>query len=195
MTPKQIERTKKKIAGIKRALAAERRMFGGYMDSRGLRYMPPKLFIQLEDFKGGLTYLRWFNKNFSDDIGFPDFLFGQTLILFKCGKLKDAAPMAFRTFCSNPYLFDKFFGKPIMPADIWHGSNAMEPEYLQRLDYASTQPALTDFSEWLEKVTSSAVFQERATKVLEVYKKLNAETDHEMRYYLLLQVRQLEKSS
>jgi hypothetical protein len=102
VTPKQIERVKTKIADIKRILAAEKKKFGGYDDSRGLRYLPTKYFIQLGDFGGGLTYLKWFDKNFPGDSGFPEFLFERTIILFKTGKTKDAAQNAFRTFCANP---------------------------------------------------------------------------------------------
>ncbi|UFH57660.1 hypothetical protein [Spirosoma sp. KNUC1025] len=53
MTPKQIQRLEKKIAAIKRALAAEKRKFGGYDDSRGLRYLPTRYYLQLGDIKGG----------------------------------------------------------------------------------------------------------------------------------------------
>lgn len=62
MTPKQTQRLSKKIADIKRALAAEKRRFGGYDDSRGLRYLPTRYYIQLADYKGGLSYTRWFAK-------------------------------------------------------------------------------------------------------------------------------------
>src|SRR6266542_3206172 len=83
MTPRQTERIKKKVADIKRTLANEKKKLGGYDDSRGLRYLPTKFFIQLQDFQSGLTYTKWFQNNFLDDIGFPDFLFEWTIILFK----------------------------------------------------------------------------------------------------------------
>ena len=85
MTPKQSQRLIKKIADIKRALAAEKRKFGGYDDSRGLRYLPTRYYLQLADYKGGLAYTRWFAKTFPDDIGFPDFLFEWAVLLFKVG--------------------------------------------------------------------------------------------------------------
>ena len=115
MTPKQTERLRKRIMAIRRTLAAEKRKFGCYDDGRGLRYLPTKYYIQLADYKGGLTYTRWFQKNFPDDCGFPDFLFEWTILLFKTGKHKDAEEKAFQTFCSNTYLFDHFFGKPVVP--------------------------------------------------------------------------------
>jgi hypothetical protein len=114
MTPKQTERLKKKITDIKRTLANKKRKFGSYDDSRGLRYLPPKFFIQLQDFQSGLTYTKWFQENFPDDIGFPEFLLEWTIVLFKTGKLKNAEKKVFQTFCSNTYLFDKFFDRQII---------------------------------------------------------------------------------
>lgn len=193
MTPKQIERTKKKIADIKRKLAAEKRKFGCYDDSRGLRYLPTKYFIQLGDYADGLTYFKWFNKNFPDDSGFPEFLFEWTIILFKTGKIKEAQQKAFQTFCSNPYWFDKFFGRAITPIDMWHNSNVTRPEYTKALEYSSTQPELTDFSSWLDSIISTPDFCNRSKQYIDIYKRLKTETDNEVRYYLLRQVFQLKQ--
>jgi hypothetical protein len=51
----QTEKIKKKIADIKHILAAEKRKFGAYDGSRGLRYFPASYFVQLGDYKGGLA--------------------------------------------------------------------------------------------------------------------------------------------
>lgn len=193
MTPKQIERTKKKIADIRRTLAAEKRKFGCYDDSRGLRYIPTKYFIQLTDYDGGLTYLRWFDKNFPDDSGFPEFLFEWTIILFKTGKTKEGEQKAFQTFCSNPYWFDKYFGRPIAPYDMWHYSSLTKPDYTETLEYSSIQPDFKDFSVWLEKLISTEDFINRSNKYVEIYRKLKSETDKEMRHYLVEQAFQLEQ--
>lgn len=181
MTPKQIERLRAKISHIKRTLAAEKRKFGCYDDSRGLRYLPAKYFVQLQDYKGGMTYLRWFNKNFPDDSGFPDFLFEWTLILFKCDKTKEAAKKAFETFCANTYLFDKFFGRPVIAVDKWEGSNLQVPGFTEYFDYSSEQPELTDFSEWLQKLISANDFKSRCDKYVHIQKRLRTESDREAR--------------
>jgi len=194
VTPKQIERAKKKIAEIKRRLAAEKRKFGCYDDSRGLRYLPTKYFIQLNDFGGGLTYLKWFYKHFPDDSGFPEFLFELTIILFKTGKTKEAEQKAFQTFCSNPYWFDKFFGRPITPLNIWHSSNLTSPEYAEAIEYSSGDSDLADFSEWLNELTSSNDFTSRINKYVDIYRRLKTETDKEVRHYLVQQAYQLEQA-
>lgn len=194
MTPKQAERLQAKISNIKRTLAAEKRKFGCYDDSRGLRYSPTKYFIQLQDYKGGLTYLRWFSKNFPDDGGFPDFLFEWTIILFKCGKTKEAARKAFETFCVNTYLFDKFFGRPITPVDKWEGSNLEAPGYAEYLDYSSGQPELADFGEWLDNLIATDDFKSRCDKYIDIHMRLKTENDRETRSYLIMQARQLEET-
>ena len=194
MTKKQIERAKKKIADIKRTLAAEKRKFGWYDDGRGLRYLPTKYFIQLADYSGGLTYTKWFDKNFPDDSGFPEFLFEWTIILFKTGKTKEAEKKAFQTFCSNPYWFDKFFGRPIMPLDMWHSSNLTRPDYTEALEYSNGQADLADFSHWLDSFVSTDDFINRSTKYVDIYKRLKTETDKEMRHYLVRQAFQLEQT-
>ncbi len=172
MTPKQAERLRAKISGIKRALAGEKRKFGGYDDSRGIRYLPTKYFIELGDYKGGLTYLRWFSKNFPDDSGFPDFLFEWTILLFKCGKTREATKKAFETFCANTYLINQFFGKPIQPVEKVEGSNLEVPAFTEYFIYSSAQPELADFSEWLENLIATEDFKNRCDKYIDIQKRL-----------------------
>ena len=81
MTDKQKEKIRDKIKKVKQTLAAEKRKFGGFDDSRGLRFVPMGLYVKIGDFDSGLKYLKWFKKNFPNDIGFPEFLFGNTATL------------------------------------------------------------------------------------------------------------------
>lgn len=155
--------------------------------------MPTKYFIKLSDFKGGQTYLKWFDKTFPDDCGFPDFLFEWTVILFKCGKTKEAEKKAFETFCSNTYLFDKFFSRPITQIDKREGSNLEGPDFTQYFDYLSEDPTLADFSEWLKNLIASEAFKNRSDKYVDIYKRLKHETDSEKRHYLNMQARQIEE--
>lgn len=197
MTPKQAERLKKKITSVKQKLAAEKRQYGCYDDSRGLRYLPTRYFIQIADYSGGLKYLHWFDKNFPDDGGFPEFLFESTIILFKTGKIKEAEKKAFQTFCANPYWLNKFFGRPMELLDMWHGSNTTTIEYTDALEHTHQQAALSDFAEWLGKLISTSGFMERSAEYIDINKRLKTETDKEIRYYLVrraFQLRQVELS-
>ncbi|MBW8331836.1 MAG: hypothetical protein K0M40_07440 [Prolixibacteraceae bacterium] len=192
MTPKQIERIQTKIKKIRSALTEEKRIYGGFHDGRGLRYESLELYIKIQDFKGGLNYTRWFDKNFSDDIGSPIFLFEWTIILFKNARLKDAESKALEAYFSNSYLFDKFFGRPIMPIEKYEYSNFDIPEFTDYLAYSKNQTELSDFGDWLADFEKSERFEKIKAKFLEINKRLKTETDIETRGLLLQQLRQLE---
>ena len=49
-----------KIKKYRGALAAERIRFGWFDDSGGRRYKILELYINIDDYKGALVYLRWF---------------------------------------------------------------------------------------------------------------------------------------
>lgn len=96
-------------------------------------------------------------------------------------------------FCSNTYLFDKFFGRPITPVDKWEGSNLAVAGFTEYLDYSSRQEELADFSVWLDKLISTEHFINRSNKYIDIYKRLKTEKDKETRHYLVMQA-QLEQS-
>ena len=179
---------------IKKTLAADKRKYGVYDDSRGLRYLPPSLYIRLEDYSGGLKYLKWFGRNFPDDIGMPDFLFEWSILLFKANKFKEAEGKLYQTFFSNTYLLDSFLGKPVVPIDKWEGSNLGSPGYLQYLEYNRDDPALSDFSAWVETLTNTEVFKKISDEYTVLHKRLKFEKDEELRGYLLARIRQMGNS-
>ena len=161
MTPKQEERIRNKIARIRKELAADKKRCGGfYDDSRGLRYLPPELFVKLRDYKGGLRYLRWFHRTFPDDIGYPIFLFEWTLILFKTGNFKEAENKALQTLSANNYLFDKFLGNELVMIKKREYSNWDTAELAEYLQYSKSDPEFEDFGEWLENFQNTATYVE-----------------------------------
>lgn len=196
MTPRQQERIKNKIKKIKAALAADKKRWGGfYHDGQGLRYSPPRLYIQLGDFSNGLRYLNWFNKNFPDDSGYPEFLFEWTVILFKTGRRKDAEKKAFQTFTSNTYLLDKFLERPVIPLDKWEGSNLEVIDFvMDHFDYNLKQENLSGFSEWLDEFTKTERFISLAAKYIDIQKRLKNEKDMETREYLVMHAYQLKNT-
>ncbi|MEZ4773222.1 MAG: hypothetical protein R3D00_08565 [Bacteroidia bacterium] len=192
MTEKQIARVREKIKKIRAALAAEKRMYGGYDDSRGLRYAPPELYLKIGDYSGALTYFRWFHKNFPDDVCYPEFLFIWTIILFKTGKIKDAEKKAIKTYFGNTYVFDKFFGNPIVPIDKYEYSNLDQPSYTEYFHLSSTQPELAGFSEWLAVFIRSERFQQLSSKFIALNIQLKTVQEYEKRRQLLTEIRMLE---
>ena len=170
MTDKQIERVKAKIVKFKKALAADKKYWGGqYHDGQGIRYMLPEQFIKIKDYKGGLRYINWFDKNFPDDSGYPIFLFECSYIFYKCDKLIEAENKAHHTFFSNTYLFDKFLGKEPLRLDKNESSNWEYECLVDNFAYSSMgHQEFIEFASWLEKVLSSRRFLDKANKFIEI---------------------------
>ena len=185
MTDEQKLRLQAKIKRIRGALAYEKRQIGCYDDSRGLRYLPTELYLKLQDYKGGLVYLRWFAKNFSDDAGFPEFLFEWSVILFMNGKIKDAERKAVETYFRNTYVFDKFFGRPITSIEKSEYSNIDVPEYTEYFKYSFKQQELAAFAKWLREFEQSEKFKSVSERFIKAMIRLKTEKDPEMRHYLV----------
>ncbi|MBL0072445.1 MAG: hypothetical protein IPP34_11815 [Bacteroidetes bacterium] len=174
MTEQQVKRIQVKIDKCKKALAADKRKWGGYYDdSRGIRYLAPELYIKIKDYEGGRKYLKWFDKNFPDDSGFPEFLFEATFILFKCGDLKGAANKAHRTYFTNTCLFDKFMGKLCEKRLEKPFSSLQSEEYLENFNYTVSDDEFHDFGVWIETFLSDGNFKKLALEYFEIEEKLS----------------------
>ena len=185
MTPKQIKRVKNKIKKIKAALSADKKHWGGfYHDGQGLRYIPPQLYIQIEDFTGGLRYCNWFTKNFSDDSCYPEFLYEWTIILFKTGRLKEAHKKAFQLFCSNNDLFYKIVGD----SNSTIIDDELTDSYINQL---KSKDSLSDFKIWLDKLSKTENFIHLCIKYIDINNRLQTEQDEETEEYLRQQLEQL----
>lgn len=191
MTPKQIETRKKKIAEIKRILAAEKRKYGGYDDSRGRRYLPLRYFIEIQDYVGGYKYLQWFYKNFPDDVGLPDFLFESMIILYYSGMEKEAATKAIETFESNTYLLDKFLGRFSEPVEKWESSNMATADFANLLPYSAEDANLRNFVSWLNNLYESSDFKQPSQRILELHQLLKVENDVQIRRRILKEIDQI----
>ncbi len=173
---------------IRRTLAAEKRKFGGYDDSWGLRYLPTRYYVQLADFAGGLTYLRWFWRNFPTDGGFADFLFEATIILFKRGKLKEASRQATATYRADRQLLAHFLGQPAPPAEAWENAPLAAEAYARYFATLGSPHTLLDVTEWVGKLTSSEAFLASAQQFRDLHRQLHGKQDREKRGYLLAQL-------
>ncbi|MBI2258260.1 MAG: hypothetical protein HYU67_05115 [Flavobacteriia bacterium] len=150
MTPKEENLIRRKIARVKADLVADKRRWGGcYHDGSGNRYKPPHLYLQLGDFDEGLRYMNWFDKNFPDDSCDPVFFFEWTVILFMKKKYKEAKRKAFKTYCSNIYVFDKYFGKELKKVEKSEKSNTETLEYCINFEYSFQNEEFSSFNIWL----------------------------------------------
>lgn len=176
MTQKQIDRVKAKIEKYKKALAADKKHWGGqYNDGQGIRYLIPEQYIKIKDYTGGLRYFNWFHKNFPDDSGYPIFLFQWTFVLCKCAKLTEAEQKAHRTFFSNTYLFDKFFGKEPLQLNKNEGSNWEHQSLVENFPYSNKDVEFIEFAVWIENVLNSKAFLDKANEFIEIQQQLKTE--------------------
>ena len=188
MTPKQADRLRQQIAAIRRGLATEKRKFGGYDDSRRLRYFPTRYYIQLGDFPGGRTYLRWFAKCFPDDAGFADFLFEWTIILFKNGKVEEAAQKAMETHRADIQLLGRFLGRPRTPREPWEAVSLAADAHAPYFHALRKYTNLVDFAEWLAAFTVTEEFCSSSRQFIDLNRQLHGETDPEKRRSLVRQL-------
>lgn len=186
MTPKTAERIVNKIKKIKAALAADKKRWGGnYDDSQGLRYAPLPLYIKLKDFKGGLRYLNWFTKNFPDDVGYPNFLFEWTFILFQCNKLMEAEKKLHLTHFSNIYLLDKFLGKAFLDLDENDSSNWDFESLKEHFHYNKNEEEFIGFANWISEKLQSKLFLDKVNRFAEIKALLLTESVAEHRTQLM----------
>lgn len=150
MTEKQIAAIKKKIESYKKALAADKKFWHGqYHDGNGIRYLPPEKYIAIQDYKGGLKYLNWFNKNFPDDGAPAIFLFQWAFVLFQCNKLKEAEKKVAETIKENNFLFEIFFGKDPLAFNPDSDKNWKLEQIQKYFTYRHYDEVFLAFSEWV----------------------------------------------
>ena len=186
MTDKQIDKVKIKIEKYKKALSDDKKHWGGFHhDGQGLRYLIPELYIQIKDYKGGLRYLNWFDKNFPDDSGYPIFLFEWAFILFKREKLLDAEQKLHSTFFSNTYLLDKFLGKEFLELDKNESSSWEFVSLTDNFPYKKDNLEFIKFAKWVSEILQTRIFLDKANKFIEIEQQLKTEPVGPMRSELV----------
>ena len=121
-------------------------------------------------------------------------MFEWIILLFQNGRLPEAGRKAVQTYCANTYLFDKFFGRPLVPVAKWEGSNLEMPYQAALLPYSSQQPKLAGFAQWLSQFVSTAKFCDFSARFLGLGQALQTATDYNTRRALLTTRRALETS-
>jgi len=184
MTPIEMQQLEEQIEDIKASIETEVQLLDGFNDELRQRFIPTQYYLEMEDYKAGLDYLRWYLKVVPGDLGPPDFLFEWTVILFMNGKIKEAERKAVETFFNNTYIFDKFFGRELIQIDKNESWEFEQPEYLFDLKYSSTQPKLVAFTKWLTEFEQSDKFLSISKRFIAALVWLKYEKDPKVRDYL-----------
>ena len=184
MTPCEKQALEDQIERIRASIETELQLLDGYNDELREVYIPVGYYLQMEDYKAGLKYLRWYQKIVHGDVGEPDFLFECAVILFMNGKIKEAERKAVETFFHNTYIFDKYFGRELVPVDKDESWEHEQPEFLTDFKYSCTQPKLADFTQWLLEFEQSEKFQSISKRYNAALVWLKYEKDRKVRDYL-----------
>ncbi|WP_179353862.1 hypothetical protein [Winogradskyella vidalii] len=186
MTEKQIESVKRKIAKIKKGLAADKKHWGGFHhDSGGLRYLPPELYLKIQDYTGSLRYFNWFSKNFPEDSEHPIILFEWAVTLYKTKRIQLAEKKIKQTFFSNTLLLDMFLGKAPLLLNKSEQIKWEHEQLIKHFKYSKNQVELTDFTQWLDSFMKTESFLEFANKLLKLNRQIEEEPLGEIRSALV----------
>ena len=191
MTDKQRDKIKQKIRSLRSKLNAEKRKYGWYDDSYGKRYLIGNLYVQLGDYRLAKKYFDWFDQEFPDDIGFPQFNFGRVKTLFVLKKEQESLSKLIEVEANNSYLIDILLERTKQQIEKREWSNLATLEYAKGLIVDCERIMTEEFKDWLEKITSSTSYQDFKRKHLELEIQLSNENSIEKRKEILRQIEEL----
>lgn len=192
MTEKQIDKIRLSIKKHRAALAAEKRIHGGFDDSAGRRYYISDLYIKIADYKGAITYKKWYDKNFPDDIGGALISLNWSVAYYELGLIDDTKIFTIDTAFQNIYLHKLLLDREANWIDMYeHGYDMLE--YAKSMFNDCKKVATKSYLDWLSKFIDSNEYIEPTNKYIAINKLLKDESDSENRIELLNHIRDLEK--
>ena len=187
-------RIENKIKKYTAHLRSEKRRFGGYDDSSGLRYLLGHNYLLVDDIKGALRYFKWFKKEFDDDCGEPFQYLSWTVALFLNNQLKDARQKLIETFLKNLYLIPHILGYTNL--DIYnmdyHSSNWEHKEYAESLPEEYFNYITDDFKTWADSILNEDVVKSIINRHIELHNKLKNENNSNIRGKLINEINALQ---
>jgi hypothetical protein len=192
MTEKQVDRIKKTIKFYRTRLATEKRMYGAYDDSAGLRYIIPELHFQIRDYKGALVYFRWFSKAFMDDTGFPVFNLLWSAAYFENNKIPEALQKAYETAFSNTYLLELIAGRDTVQLDKSEPIGYENIEYAKEIYKVCIQLITPEFQIWISNRSEYDDFKANLNKFISIQKLIKDELVGPMRTSLIQESNKFE---
>ena len=190
MTEKQIEKIRLSIKKHRSTLTAEKRKFGGFDDSAGRRYYIPDLYMRIADYKGAITYKKWFDKNFPDDIGTPLLSLEWSIAYFELGLITETSIYTVDTSFKNVYLHGLLLDRDISRIDMYEqGYDMLEfaKSMIKDCKEFSTKPYL----DWLKIFIDTDEYKQTINKFIALNKLLKDENIRDKRIKLLDQIRDL----
>ena len=176
----------------RRSLLKEQAEYGFISDGSGKRYRVSVDYILSGDIEKAEEFIRWFEEQFSDDIGEPVFLLYSAITYFRRQDMQARAYLL-NTMLSNFYLLPYLFSKPIRKLDMWHSSNWENPEYVRAIEEYLSEPSPQE-RVWFEEEFAGPLFSKIRDKYIATYNELKDERNVEVRGLILDDWRAFEKN-
>ncbi len=170
--PKTEKKLKSQISSYKSSLLKEKMKFGFVDDGQGKRYLLFNLYFVLNDIEETKDYIKWFEKEFSDDIGEPIQKLCWALSLMRMDDEVGARKILAETMLANFYIIPKLLDQEIAEYDIWHPSS---DGYIGYADYIPKEviASITEVeTQWLRQQYDSLEFRRILKRYIEIYRKL-----------------------
>lgn len=167
------QKLRSRLKSHERRLRKEKEEHGFYRDGAGKRYELGPCYMLLGDDGGALESFRWFDKEFSDDVGEPGQLLCWSLALHRAGDEAAAARKLRQTMLSNLYVVPHLLGESIAKLDIWHGSNGAEPDYVAVIPGPYWSLWAEGDREWAASLYRSPEFTSVRTRYIEISRALD----------------------
>ncbi|HZH71176.1 MAG: hypothetical protein WAP53_03390 [Dysgonamonadaceae bacterium] len=184
MTEKQIEKIRLSIKKHRAALTAEKRLYGGFHDGAGRRYYIADLYMRIADYKGAITYKKWFDKNFPDDIGGPLLSLNWAIAYFELGKIAETKIYTIDTAFQNIYLHGLLINREVSQIDMYErGYDILNfaKSMIEDCKKVTTQPYL----DWLTNFMDTEEYKEPINKFIALSKLLKDENNQKKRSELI----------
>ena len=146
--------------------------FGFVHDGQGKRYLLFTLYFVLNDIEETKGYIKWYEKEFSDDIGEPIQKLCWALSLRRMDDEVGARKILAETMLANLYIIPKLLDQEIAEYDIWHPSS---DGYIGYADYIPKEviASITEAeTQWLRQQYDSLEFRRILKRYIEIYRKL-----------------------
>jgi hypothetical protein len=193
MPDDETKRIRSRLRSYERKLQQEKKKYGYYSDGGGRRYHIAPHYMLLDDNEGALAAFAWFDTEFDDDVGKPDFWLCYSLALCRAGNEIGAAKKLRQAMFSNLYLVPRLLGSPIAELDIWHGSSDAEPSYVEHVLDAYLQLWTAAELEWAAGLYESPGFRSARERFIEIRRALVTTSPGPERSRLVEEMHKLER--
>ena len=194
MTEKQIEKIKLSIKKHRAELTSKKRLYGGFDDSAGRRYYISDLYMRIADYNGAITYKKWFDKNFPDDIGEPLLSLNWSMAYFGLGLITETKIYTVDTAFQNVYLHGLLLDRDVIRIDMYeHVCDLLE--FAKSMIKECKKISTKSYLDWLTIFMDTDEYKEPINRFIALNKLLKDENNRVKKSELIDHISDLENKN